>query len=1105
MKRITKIVDHSKQIANDAFVKLSNEILLNALPESDVRRLLANYISYAEEKDFHKFFPRIVMRKRVRDVLLPKITELTKLGTKSGFRPRSYSRILFIFECQFRSEALLLKQFLEGRSKFESALLAGNYDLSLEVLSSIREEAGESLWLIRSTLVTLSLAGRLEEMSQYCDRCKEQIDDAFLSFVLNCFLLVSTDPLLHSSKVVASTIAELSQADVQAWSDLLVLFFVPSTEVSVQKRLSCAHLLQNYSLIDQYILLAQLLSNNLAVCLNSGDKPSTQEQRLMKLIVEHNHQHQLKEEEVRKAITSYEVGNYSEVDDIFQTALLESRSPAALINLNAKGQAILRRRPDPALTGPLGDIALALRDLIRIATPPAQSINSLRSTSVQLNCIVSSWALDMSLHSALPHYYNPATRAFVARRAKLQSTYSPVWIDALAADEDPILYGGYDAESAALPDHRDIKQKIRNLALAGSADTEEIVGLLSRYKTEAPLVRDYLELASSVYMYIGRMDLLVETCANELPQLPYAFTAFPLSKLVEHIEDNKLCNLESLLVLHYYVKNVDGSKEYVLNEAFEEFMLASEVDRPSLLVASKDAVSPAEKILLRDIATVETMDFLGTFEGSNDVRAERIKIVDLLREIGEIDAATHRTEVDEIVGSIVVDSGATEFSVHKINVNDNAIRRKLSEDIASLLSLYRSAADTKEAILKVDADNSADDGWDIARAVVAGDKNTTLLKILSVVTHEFLYDEKHGLDQNLSAEIRHGFFPNLMRSKLEERKLLTETDEQGLYKSNEYWKDANQLLNDNVIAEIDEHLKWFSSMFNSAIAEAEEWMKVTTDVKEVNRVFNFSLYVDQFSPLKPKVDAARSPEEVINVCLELLWQMTERSLSEVRERINVDLKQRVDELFDQLINRLDETRGPAAIADLLNSVRQTKNDIREDISTIAEWFKKGGVQSDRMLSIGDLIDISVECYSRVRRIPLNMSRTTDSAVDELKLDGRHMKSFVVSLLNLFENCLRHSGFGAETEVQVSSSASANGWNVSVSNPVSPPVLEALRTGGLDKIRANMREALAPELVSKEGGTGLPKVVNHMGAISDKINIQVGVDGSTLIVRMAYVS
>lgn len=1078
-----------KRALRGALVALTNAVTLNSMDSEDVLVNVAICLAYSEEKDLRRELPKLLAKTKIRTALSFFSRDLAKFSVRPTFNA-PHKNLIAYYEKVLVAESKLISEFASLAKEYEGFFLVGKYDEALEVLDSILEATGESLWLIRSRMLTLAQAGRLDEVKKYCDVTKEACGDSFTSFLLNCFLLLATDPVLHSKRYIRAAIKELEQAGISGWADFLELLLSAQPISRKGKVLTCYKHLQSFSLVDQYMFLSQLLVNNAAS--SEGMKIPENEARLLELLRRFSAIDLDQVDRVRSA-KLYECGEYTEVINEYRQVAFYGSSSVVMASLAAKSLEMIHESNDLFEAGALAEIVGALRGLYSLNVPSAQSIDALIAMSIQTQHMMCGAAVQLLLYQALPNQFSEEDRRLASRKVMLSYGDDSSWLITLAKDNDPVLHHVYASDIDFLPRDRVLKSAIRNNCITG--DTANLHNEIQEFGRICKLRRDYYELASAAYIHVGEMGRLVALCADALTNNSNAYTSFPLTALVAHIEGEGLCDLDSLVVIYFYVKNVDASKEYVLNEAYEEFLFSRNLRRPSDILALQAGGFSGEEskkvqLLLRDISSVETLDFLAVFDSSNDVRAERLKILDLLLREGGVTAERHRSEVEEILNQVIVDSGATEFSVNKIDVNEAAIKRKLSEDISSLFVLYRSSSSNDNAFIKIKGDSEKD----AAAAVVAGDKNTTLLKIFSAVCDAFLYDEKFGLDKNLSAEIRHGFFSNLIRSKLEERHLLTEKDESGSYKKNEYWYSTNSILTSDCLLEIDGHLRWFSEELNGLIAKAEEWMKVTREKGDGARVFDYTLYAKQFAPIGMMADQVRSSDELLDVILKFLWMITEHALEVMRERIDIDFRGQVDQVFQGLLERLDQTRGNLPMYELMNAVRRTRNDIREDISTVTEWFKRVGTPTSKIRTVNELIAVSVECYYRVRKIQVNPSIEIGAGEIDIAFEGQS-RGLIVALLNLYENCIRHGGYGTDSRISVCATQLAEGWSLAISNPVTVHAANGLISGGLEALRQRINEPAYAGLVRTEGGSGLRKVSNQLAAVSDRFKLRIRVDSS----------
>jgi hypothetical protein len=312
-------------------------------------------------------------------------------------------------------------------------------------------------------------------------------------------------------------------------------------------------------------------------------------------------------------------------------------------------------------------------------------------------------------------------------------------------------------------------------------------------------------------------------------------------------------------------------------------------------------------------------------------------------------------------------------------------------------------------------------------------------------------------------------------------------------------------VNDDALDEIDGHLAWFSAEFNALLSRAEEWMKVTTQ-PDSERAFSFPLLGETFLPMKVFADSASDSDQLLDYLLSSFWVQTESCLDSIRNKLDGQFRTEVDALFEELIQRMEEAKGDAVLSDLLSAIRTARNEVREDISTIKEWFRRGEALSGHARTLQELVAISIECYKRVRRIDVKPSFEADAGIIGIALKGRESKALVVALMNLYENCIRHSGFGTKTHVTLQGEAPTGGnWRLAVVNPVTEPVRQKLENGGLAAMQRRISDPAFAELVRTEGGSGLRKVMNQLSAVSDRCGLSIALEGCEFVAAIRYVS
>lgn len=1090
---------------SDPYNTLANPIAASVLTQDQYIKVVATFISFEKESQFEGRFRTLFEKSRFRGVFNSEAERIEDFLDKKIVRATiSADRAVAIYRGIIFGNREKITSFYAHRREYERAFLLGDFSAAEAFAEKVKSSCGESLWYVRSKMVLLSKQGRLDEMEKFAAECKARTDSGFITMVFSWYLLLASDPLLHLRKIVTSTVEELAEGQQQDWSELFSLMFIPTSMSSISRGLSCLTLIQTLPVVDQVCLLEALIAELRASGEEIPEAMSLLQSELRRLnlpigmaTLQASVQHE--ERVLAELITFYELENYGDMFQLFSENFGGSGVLFAPLNLLAKASAcggvwaLLDR------SSPLAQLISILEQIYKLESQPGKLEDDYLAQVITLNGFNSSGHLQLSLYKALPYRLTRERRSELAKYASNGTEQGTPLSSLLLVSTEPALDYAYASEVSRMPEHRRLKQEIRKTWK--EAEPAHIENLLIRYSELSPLKKDHLELAAAYYLSSNAYDSLVKFGARAVASNPHAYVALPMEEMLSQVETSRLSDIEAVIISYFYAKRIDKRKEYVLNETYEEFLSTRGIDRPIALLEMLDMNDALSVVLLRDVSTLDAMDFLGCFEDSNDLRSERVRILDYLKDHGAIDPEAHSQEVDEIVGQVVIDAGATEFNESKIDVNTAAIKRKLLEDVSSLLQLYKSfSSDREEKVIRVGVEDSEEE---TIQALVVGDRNTTLLRLLNLIRDGFLNDEKYGLDKNLSTEIRHGFFSNLIRSRLEDRHLITEIDDSGKYKRNEYWLQANSLLNGDILEEVDGHLTWFSTSLNALISRAEEWMKVTSEVSEYpDRAFRYALYMSEFSQFHPIASKANA-EEFVDFCILRLWAETEAALIEMRERLNVDFKQEVGQLFDELLQRITDAKKNAAMLELMTAIVQVRRDIQEDITTASEWFKRneGGFDSDRYMV--DILDISIECFSRVRGMTLNVDIQAAETAASMKLEGQQVKAFIVVLVNLFENCCRKSGFGGSTTVRIIECGDNLTWSLRICNDLSPARLAECTPDYVRTLDKRMRSSKSLGLMRTEGGSGLSKVFNQLRLISDRFNVGLSIVGQSFEVEITY--
>lgn len=1036
-------------------------------------------------------------------------TRIEDFGTRSTYNvSTNKGRILIMSESILLFNKDRINRFIELRDDFEQSITCGNYSHAESVLDTVLNELGESIWYVRNRVLLLGLQGHLSEMQEFTDQCKKKTKYGLLTFIFSYIFLIShsKQALLHLNQLVIRNIDEFNRAGFTEYADLLALLFVPVPLAGRYNQLSAFKLIQSFNVIDQYTLFLNwapiaLIDNKLKVekpdlyadvCDFISNIATHIECNIFKATSSqlNKSSQSSKNKSIDELVCLYERAEYEQLITKHTELAGSAGEPFCHINLAAKAYALTGRRPDPTSNTPIAELTTCLANLYALEGPQSQIIEDIESIAIRFNGLSRGVNIQLAIYKALPNFYDRDDAKFLANRVVITTTETTPLAHIMASGQSVFFDGSYaETDNSLIPRHREIKRKIRELIRHG-APTNAIEVELSKFSIASPLKKDVLELTVRYYMNIEDYDKALDIAANALAESSNNYATLPLTELITSIEQQRIATLNSLIVVYYYVQLVSKKYEYLLNETFEEYLFQKNVEKPSLLLQDVKSLPPKDRVFFMEISTPEIMDFLGCFANATELLDERLCIIYRLKELELIPNEIAAREIDDIVGRLVVDASVSEFNSRKIYVNDSAIKRAKSSDIQSLFDLYRLTTDQQEKTFLLFEEAKSETG--ISKALIAGDKNNTLLKMINMLIMSFLLDPKYGLDQNLSTEIRHGFFSNLMRSRPESRRLLCELDVNGEYKSNSYWMDSNSIFSEEIQNGVDDALKWFSKEFNALIAEASEWMKLTLSNEENHsqRAFDFAVYQKDFESARALADGASSFEQFMDGYIDLLWEKTEGGLTIIRERINGQFREKLDKIFDELSQRIVDAKGMAALHELTSAIVQTKSDIREDITTISDWFRRAKPREGQALPVKNIVEIAIRCFELVKGGNLDIKTEINSILDEIDVDGGSVKPLVISLINLLDNCIRYSGYGNETTVKISGDALGDGCTLRVLNEVCPANQVTLTDDMISEHTRKMKSPDSIALMRSEGGTGYCKIYNSLRRASNKFDVMI---------------
>lgn len=1064
MKRKKKLVVKNVNFGRSLIPQLNKASLIFISQES-IPIALNKLLNIRDIKKLEGELAFLMKSEKVRATLNAFTYDFENVGLKLIHTEIPFRNIISFFNAIYKEQSERLCSYVKLRDKIEFSLATGQYEQLTELLVQVKEELGESIWYARIKLLSLYLNGETSEMQDFCTELKTRTNDNTTSFIVHYLIILTQaiDPRNVIDVVINRQFKELKSVGLSDHANIAQEFLVPAHMKEVNFTPHMFNLFQKFTVIDQYNLITSSL---ISFLVDVSDELDLEDKTVFKGLFLN----------LSQITDDYKINNFLS-SPVYNHEIKSFQSQSYKHLYNSQDSFEQNKRK-----GVYNKPVKNLIDIYELSKRSTQSFDELRAHITRLNGTEASLRLENELIEAAPYYLNEI------KAKNITSLYKILINDFNIREIDN--FKKITSSIFAIPSIDEISQdKFNDPAFYNNNDSNLGIGYTKRL----------IEKHIVTYIQNDELDSAINLSANVLVNKEEAYLSLPLKQLISKVESEFKPTLDYLIVSHFYKKYVSTNKSTLHNELFEEYIIANEATKPSELAAGKNVYNKKLEFFFKDICSLETMDFLSEFQNSDELRAERLRLLENLYSNAILTKDEFYKESDEIINQFVLDSSASHFQISKIYVDDVSLKKKLLKEISTLFESYRYAEDSPESleVVTLEGDESAP-----IQAFVRGAKSDILLKSIGLMLDSFLYDENHGLDTNLSTEIRHGFFSNYLRSDLESRRLISEIDADGNFKSVTYWDEMySNILSPLFLEQITEEFKVFTNGFNETIREAQSWMKVSSSHDEKNALFVYNVYVAQYDYVKLWIEYCTDAEQFIDEVFGMFWEITDNHLILMREKINVDLKGKIQQLFYDLLNRLDLIKGGAPLTDLMSNVVASQNRTSEIISEISDWFNINQHRDLSQQTLTQVINVAINCLEKIKGKEIKVTKDFDKYFSSHVVDGFTVKKFILALINILENSIKHSGLNHNLIIQINVYALDKCLCIDIINNLSDEVKVALTPKRIEYLNNLLTSPNSLELMRAEGGTGLAKASNYMRQASLGYSLSVKRENDTFITRL----
>lgn len=1100
---MTKLLNKQKRFK----IKPTHEIVSSVLNPSrflgskiDAKKAcFSDFVCRSNDEDFNRAINIILRDEEISNALNQNVKSIKEAFSRTIVSANNVSnaRIIKLYNAILLSKIDSLRLYVDAKQKVEELFVHGDLSQAINILDELNENLGFSIWEMEVRFAIYTIRKEYSAITEYLEKIKGETDDEFLRDIARviAWKSQSVDPSLIMETMVRRPNKEFIDGNafiIAAFYSLTCLHYPLYNDVDLMHSMKWLQLLPTIDLFNAVKKITVYGMGN--GCLSEIEKNS-----LRDLFVSLNKELNLRDlREIVTAISSensaqsilpitddiilnYSEGNYEYVIDAVETRLNSLDDIITKINIFAKSYIHSNRKPN--------GLPIFLNEVINNLISIYSLKDANQAIMQQVGLIVKYSVLDVSDHlmisvlKSAPYFLSAQQKDGIIFKSKfLEKQLTPL---ACHLDESPSLYENYSLDL-------NVEHLIRKRTAIFSVlnNDEKMLDKVKDYYEVAPIKKDAIELMVECFIRCSDKKSLIEYASNELIINPNSNICLPLKDIVGYVSENNLYTIDSVICSYYYNKFSSEDNSSVLNEVFEEYIISRDVFRPSELVTGE--LSKKEIILLNEISKIDVMDYLGCFDNDNDLKIERIKILNKLVSAGFLSQTNVDGECKMIVDDILIENEAAKFNDAKIYIDTRSILNKRKNDIESLLHKYKNSLEEDQVNDNVQYEIES-------MAILKGSKNEILTRMMNILLVEYFNNKEVGLDKNLSSEIRHGFFGNLICSGPQNRHLLTELDGSGKYKSNQYWLEYYKMISSEILNKVDALLVKFSEDFNQIIEKAEQWMKVSLNSDDTDRVFVFNFTVEEFNMIRDLADASVSVDEITNSMFHLFNEKLLSCLDTMKSKLNEVFASQVDDLFTDLIDNINAAKSTTGMNYLLEEIRLANTEVKENIRTVCEWFSLKKSVDFESIELDKLIRLAERCFKQINSCDIEIH--VESHLNH-KIDGGQLYALVFCILNCFNNSYKYSSENRDIYVEITGEESKC-FSIKILNEISNSTLQYLQNGGIDLLISKLADADNNDLLTKEGGSGLYKSLHGLKTVSSKYNLQPMIVNDKFCVEVTY--
>ncbi len=1014
------------------------------------------------------------------------------------------------FETEFLWLSLLLdinhkviNSFVKMEEEYDVYLLTGQYDKALKLIDVIDNNFGVSVWSIEQRINILELNYGTDVQRDFTNAltANEEIHPGVrLQLMLYGW---------RAEKNISYRLYNFYFRRLNDKNDEYLWFKANFYGISTLKGLEnilaidmdapLIDMYQNFLKMCQYIFVAN--NQQLLNILKKSLKQTRQivDERLVNLraLLLHDFNQNIINSEAVQILDNYTSGKYEEVIkgiiDEFKKGSLQADYPEILAKACIKGKFSLPKIEMPILEKIISNMEIvllkgeryheAIEELLKIITTyQSQKWTTRINTfllegqfSKDINRIKAGFANTFFGNPLQGYYIQKENQAEFFRRLKRAFPLSPsITLHSIMTDDNTNFD---DLEKLEIPQERKTKYTARMYRRFGEVEREKELYL--QLICNADPITNHDATIGLLDCFIDLKELreairLVADCAIENTNY---LLGLPINRVLDEIERVKRHDLwgdiNLSIAYHVYSKFFGRKKDGIMAVACERFLKSNGYKRPSEIDVSKFS-KPALIYYLRNVCVIPVLDASYVYAGSEEVEKERILVCQLLSLLDIPNANEYTNEIKKITQRIAIKQNIRKIEDGKIYVDTEGIKS----------NLVKTLGETYVRFMSIESHNLDTFVMELRKIMpdmqyrIFNDEKRELFESLFLEFRNHFTAAEYGLENCLSTGIRHGVIGSSLRKPFEVANLITVKDAvTGEYLDNEYWKNRLNFLSNENLSIIMEHLAIFSKETDLLIETLRtKWIQIRTEVCNEEGVFDFKLCSAELKKLQKECEEATSFEEFSDIIFGYFWELTNRGLVNMRQKIDLDFKRQFNNLFDNLLKDINCVAGSNKIIcnELCDSIAKARTDLQHDLHRIVSWFERSSESKIADYDIELPINIGVEIINNIN--PTKRIEPDITIKSKLQLKGNTLRSLVDVIYILLENSIKHSCVRRdELKLSIAFQDNNGEFQLEIENIVSDNVAKLVNMEELSNLKNTINNGVSLEKARSEGGSGFFKI------------------------------